>query len=357
MSRSTINTISICIFLISASVASAMEINPRDAKEMIWQASQGNLDAVRELLSKGVSINAQRPKDGMTALHWAAQKGDASLVIGLMRLGADLKIKNHEGKTALQLAAGFGKKAVVGAMLQRADNVQELVNIADNKGQTPLHWAAWENHEGVVVLLLGYGAATNAQDGNGATPLSWARSESIARLLLKAGASLLPIDGFGARPLHRLAKNNIDLGQILNMSLLAKDLVNARDHLGDTPLHKAAKTGSHMAIESLIAAGVDVNARNSHGETALGELLKRYRGAPFAQPFATRAYDKELSFRLTYNQVFNSLKAFGGAQDLSSSSRDMNGGSLLELVAGMTFYATGQKAQLVQLLKSLLAGE
>ena len=41
-------------------------------------AMQGNRDAVRTLLKQGADVNAAQG-DGMTALHWAAQKGDAEL--------------------------------------------------------------------------------------------------------------------------------------------------------------------------------------------------------------------------------------------------------------------------------------
>jgi hypothetical protein len=41
-------------------------------------AMQGNRDAVRVLLKQAADVNAAQG-DGMTALHWAAMHGDASL--------------------------------------------------------------------------------------------------------------------------------------------------------------------------------------------------------------------------------------------------------------------------------------
>src|SRR5262245_58210613 len=41
-------------------------------------AARGDKDAVRGLLQKGADVNAAQ-SDGMTALHWAAYKGDAEL--------------------------------------------------------------------------------------------------------------------------------------------------------------------------------------------------------------------------------------------------------------------------------------
>ena len=45
--------------------------------------------------------------------------------------------------------------------------------------------------------------------------------------------------------------------------------VNARDNLGWTPLHFAAKYGTHDNIAALLSAGADVNARDITGLTAL----------------------------------------------------------------------------------------
>jgi len=49
---------------------------------------RGEVETVRELLRQGLDVNAAQG-DGMTALHWAADRGDAALADMLIYAGAD----------------------------------------------------------------------------------------------------------------------------------------------------------------------------------------------------------------------------------------------------------------------------
>ena len=64
------------------------------------------------------------------------------------------------------------------------------VNVKDNGGYTPLHWAALGEQKDMAELLLASKADVNAWDSNGETPLHWAAvhgHKHVAELLRQHG--------------------------------------------------------------------------------------------------------------------------------------------------------------------------
>src|SRR5438093_8137222 len=97
-------------------------------------AMQGNRDAVRALLKQAADVNAAQG-DGMTALHWAAQKNDAELARMLLYAGANVKATTRiNGYTPLLLAARAGGAAVMGPLLDAGADA----NGATSNGTTAL---------------------------------------------------------------------------------------------------------------------------------------------------------------------------------------------------------------------------
>ena len=65
------------------------------------------------------------------------------------------------------------------------------INVKDNHGMTPLHWAARKGHTTIVEYLLTKGAEINVKDNDGWTPLHFAayrgRKDVVALLQTKGG--------------------------------------------------------------------------------------------------------------------------------------------------------------------------
>jgi len=101
-------------------------------------AMRGDLTTVKKLIAQGVSVNASQG-DGMTALHWAADRGDSALASILVRAKANVRATTRIGAyTPLHIASRTGNPAVVKALLTAGSDVKATTM----SGATALHLAA-----------------------------------------------------------------------------------------------------------------------------------------------------------------------------------------------------------------------
>ena len=154
-------------------------------------AARGDLEAVRSLLREGADVNAPQG-DGMTALHWAAERDDAGLIGVLLYAGARVDAGTRIGHyTPLHLAARGAGSAVVELLLDAGGDPNASTT---NSGATPLHLAAAAGDPAVVGALAEAGADVNGREGAwGQTPLIFAAGNNrVAAMeaLLAAGADL-----------------------------------------------------------------------------------------------------------------------------------------------------------------------
>lgn len=62
---------------------------------------------------------------------------------------------------------------------------------AESTGWTALFFASREGHAEIVEILLRAGADFTKRDKNGKTAIEWAKNEAVARVLARAGATIL----------------------------------------------------------------------------------------------------------------------------------------------------------------------
>ena len=151
-------------------------------------AMRGDVATVRSLIARRADVNAPQG-DGMTALHWAADRGDSVLATELLRAKADVRRRTRiGGYTPLHIATRTGNPAVVRALIVAGSDVKATTS----SGATPLHFAAAAGNADVVRALLAKGADPNARESNwGQTPLIFAAEYGRApaiQALLKHGA-------------------------------------------------------------------------------------------------------------------------------------------------------------------------
>lgn len=78
-----------------------------------------NAEVVRELATRGADVNARTRDEAQTPLHVAAAMGKLKAVDALIALGADLTVKDSNGRTPLDAAVRAGLTDVA-ALLKRA---------------------------------------------------------------------------------------------------------------------------------------------------------------------------------------------------------------------------------------------
>jgi ankyrin repeat protein len=150
---------------------------------------RGDIEQVRLLIKQGSDVNAPQG-DGMTALHWAANNGDAVMTQVLIGAKANVRAVTRIGAyTPLHIASRTGHAAVVKALLGAGADVKA----ATTTGVTPLHFAAMGGSTEVIAALLDSGAEVDVKEPAwGQTPLMLAAAQNrvdAIGLLLKRGAN------------------------------------------------------------------------------------------------------------------------------------------------------------------------
>lgn len=128
---------------------------------------------------------------------------------------------------------------------------RENINTTDKDLYTPLHRAAYSNHNIILKLLLQYGADVNARTVDDWTPLhsacKWGNLECV-RPLVRAGCDINATSNSGQTPLHLAASNSRagrTLKYLLRQPRLLKDLANS---LGNTARDIAVRSGPYASL-------------------------------------------------------------------------------------------------------------
>lgn len=235
--------------------ASDLDVQDRDGLSALHLAVMNrDMDAIELLVSSGANCFL-KDNAGMTPAHLAAELGYLKALNYFIQMPQREFGRTREGASLLHLLSIWLDGAVVRnfVMTKRA-----LLNVRDNKGRTPLHYAAMANNAATARQLLSLGAAIDLKDGSGRTALHEAiraRSETTAELLLQRGANPRVKDGFAQNCLQ-LALRYGARGLLPSFLRMGLD-VNQLDSFRLRPLHRACAAGVAADIASLVARGAD----------------------------------------------------------------------------------------------------
>lgn len=310
-------------------------------------ASMGHDRVVRLLAERGVSMITPAPYQDPPP-HIAAYHGHVSVIKAMLDYAAEdvLYLKNGEERTPLLVSVLQGHVEVVKAIFDKGDKVELLNQRAalckfDNRvdmeapygvtGATALHYAANCGHDVMVKFLLEQGAAVDVKTSDEAekTPLQqvcgncyflllYRDPNAIVRtvkILLENGAKTTSTDRDGRTPVHNACMNgeywsltasrvkgrqrNVDLERRYALGKASHKVVvklllengvdiNAQDKTGRTALHYAAERWQGYMIRHLLDLGANINAKTLNGETPLhlaaGQAFSYIRDRTLAIP-------------------------------------------------------------------------
>ena len=258
------------------------------AKQLYDYCYSGDRKAVTFLLRCGADPSVAQ-EDGWTPLIVASSKGHTEIVTTLLE--SEHNIINAQagtGITALYIACQYGFYDVASILL----NAKAESNFQTAKQRTPLTIASKKGYTNIVQLLLEHGADIDHRSTvTGATALILASEHGhtdIVEILLEQGAdaSIETITGDTAisiaiinewkQVVQILYTNHYGLAYPIllpNLKALihSKNLAFSKGRSTSLILHLfiASYNGHNDIVNSLVSDGVDVNAQDSTGLTAL----------------------------------------------------------------------------------------
>jgi uncharacterized protein len=277
---------------------------------LMWAASQNNAAAVKTLIELGADTNERSkllsfpefkwetsgmvvtvlPRGGWTPLMYAARDGAAAAVAALADGKADLNATDPDGTTALMYAITNAHFDTAAVLIEKGADP----NVADSTGTTALYSAVDMHTMGpmlsrpspklvdkldsadIVRMLIAKGANVNAR----------LKRPIIGRHHTPTGDASL---GEGTTPLARAAKSNdlalmkvlLDAGADPKLTLKDRTTVLMISAAGGAVVGAYAvaipvtEDSSIEAIKLCLDRGVDINAFNTNGTTAVHAAVQR----------------------------------------------------------------------------------
>lgn len=225
------------------------------------------LDDYPELVNASTDLQQRvRPSDtsAMRLIHLAIAENQTDVLCLLIERGADVNVRNTDGRLPLHDCFELGRDHLVQILLDAGarpdicaaaaygmhDRLREILQNDPRQsndlttGESPLGWSAYGQQAESALILFQYGALADRPpyDEKAWQPVAMVAGAAVARVLLDHGANPNWQDANGDTPLHRVLKSRI----VLDPTEFAK---------------------------VLLSAGAAVTIRNAKEQTALDEAL------------------------------------------------------------------------------------
>jgi ankyrin repeat protein len=225
-------------------------------KKLRRALEDGRFDEAAALIEGGVSANTRMDADSGTILHFAIGERAWDFALFLLERGADIHTPDADGVSSWHAACLEPHGPLLEAMLARGADANESFegDFPELRGRTPLMEVCGSmsgDLPGGVRVLLAAGADANGRDARGQTTL----------MHLVEGAS-------GRAAQRAFGEVGRESGLMGLAATITKSVEIGRE-IADGRRSMEATSSDVEALELLVAAGADVNARDKVGLTAL----------------------------------------------------------------------------------------
>lgn len=265
---------------------------------LFYSIMHGNLPASEWLFRHDCALN-EKDRFGRTALHYVAMDGkNVNLINWLFKkiLITNIDLADNDGKTPLHYATEFGDNSSIRCLVEHGADI----NATDNEGHFPIYYSIMKRdswsvsyliskqaniedvfHKAIIdhdvdlaKFLIACKADPNALDEKKCTPLIYSvlyNCYPIAKIFVMGEIQ----DGAGRTALHyasSFGKHDLIKEMFQNGDI---SYVDIPDNDERTPLHYAACKGHINAAKCLLAHGADINALDSNKRTPLSYVPQR----------------------------------------------------------------------------------
>ncbi len=213
------------------------------------------------------------------------------------------------------------------------------INSKDSNGRTCLAWAAKRGDINSVEVLLKHGADASVADAQGYVPIHYARTVACCRALLGGGASPISQNTWGRTPIHSACEWGSDDG-VIDVLVAAGADINATDSTGETALHSTIVQRSLKHAARLLALGADSNVTNLSGDSPLRfaimfntqEILEQMLRYPCSFEDSRHIFDHTFAHSVARTADLGTLQILAKAKSLhmDTTAEDHSGKTAIE---------------------------
>ena len=252
-------------------------VNPQNQDDfpLFVAAKNGHSDVCRYLLNQGADVNAQCKKTRKTALEAAVTKDQVEITRLLIDAGANTRLRNKAGKTAIVIAVTRNDIAVISTFptedLEHRD-CKERHCLVSNRLALPrnprtLSEAIQKNDIDKAKIFINRGCEDlNLESGNQETtlPLHLAirarQDENTQALLLSGRVNINRVDCTGSLPLHYAC--TVGNEALIRQLLPGTHDPDRRNNGGFTPFHLGLVHTPSLPVASMLLSSGEINLFN-----------------------------------------------------------------------------------------------